>query len=195
MVGKKFHLILYCCFVHFLLFYTGCMRPTGGPARVTETPVPAATPIDSVQSTQNEDFDPLSLNDDDISFGSFQQSSEISMGIAPISKPQPKQVNGFRVQIFAVADEQVARMAEEESRFEFTARVYLVYDPPNYKIRLGDFLTREEADDLRREAYRKGYRDAWVVPEQVWVGLPTESDTTTSLPDSLWIPDLKEVKP
>ena len=195
MEGKKFNLLLCFCFILFPLFYAGCMRPTGGPARVTEAPLPSTTPVDSVQSTQNEDFDPLSLNDDDISFAAFQHSSVIAMGIAPITKPQPKQVNGFRVQIFAVADEQVARLAEEEARFEFSTHVYLVYDPPNYKIRLGDFLTQEEADDLRREAYRKGYRDAWVVPEQVWVGLPTETDSTAILPDSLGVPDLKEVKP
>jgi hypothetical protein len=180
----------------FILFLiTGCMRPTGGPARVTETPAPPAIPVDSMQSTQNEEFDPLSLNDDDISFGAFQKSTEVAMGVVVAPKPQPRQVNGFRVQIFAVADEQVARMAEEEAHFEFTTRIYLVFDPPNYKIRLGDFLTRDEADDLRREAYRKGYRDAWVVPDQVWVGLPAEPDTTTTSPDSLGGSELKEVKP
>jgi hypothetical protein len=177
------------------------MRPTGGPARPQETPSNQEQVQQTPQSTQNEDLDPLSLNDDDIAFAAFREGVDSSgnvlnlkvIGLQP-EKPQPKQVNGFRVQIFAGAEEQVARMAEVEAHFEFDARIYLVFDSPNYKIRLGDFTVRDEADELRREAYRKGYRDAWVVPDQVWIGLPAEADTT-AVPDTLGIPDLKEIKP
>ena len=70
---------------------------------------------------------------------------------------------GFRVQIFVTKEEFDARQVEEDALLQFEERVYLTFDSPNYKIRVGDCKTRSEANDLRQIALQRGYPDAWVV--------------------------------
>jgi hypothetical protein len=45
--------------------------------------------------------------------------------------------------------------------------VYVVYDAPVYKIRVGDFVNRYEANQRLPEFTEKGYRDAWIVPDRI----------------------------
>jgi hypothetical protein len=192
-------MIRICIIIFALWLLVGCVRPTGGPAQPGEAPPEHLQPGEAPPVVpQDESFDPLTLNDDEIGFSSFRASVDTTVDTT-MAREGPKQVNGFRVQIFAGADEQTARLVEEEARFEFDTSVYLAYDPPNYKVRLGDFAERSDAEKIRREAYRKGYRDAWVVPDQVWIGLPAESDTTNVIPDTLRmeevLPDIEHPTP
>jgi hypothetical protein len=50
-----------------------------------------------------------------------------------------------------------------EAEAIFPGEVYLQYDAPYYKVRVGNCLTRREGDLLQERAVRRGYRDAWVV--------------------------------
>jgi hypothetical protein len=185
-------MIMRLCFTLALLwFLVACIRPAGGPKQPGEAPPSRQQPAEESSGVpQNEDFDPLSLNDDEIAFAAFRTSVDTVTEVADTTREGPRQVSGYRVQIFAGANEQSARTVEEKARFEFTTPVYLTYDPPNYKIRLGDFTDRNEADKVRREARRKGYRGAWVVPDQIWIGLPAKPDTTGGIPDSLQMPEV-----
>lgn len=172
-----------------LCLLIGCVRPTGGPKQPVETPPERPQPVEEPATVaQNEDFDPQSLNDDEINFSGFPSTIPTARDSTTTSGGT-RQMSGFRVQIFAGADEQSARLVEEEARGEFDTRVYLSYDPPNYKVRLGDFVDRNEADQIRQDAYRKGYRDAWVVPDQIWVEPPVAADTTNVVPDTLRTPE------
>jgi hypothetical protein len=74
-----------------------------------------------------------------------------------------REMPGFRVQIFVGGDEFEARQMEEQALMSFDESVYLIFDSPNYKIRIGDCKTRTEANELRQRAVGSGYKDAWVV--------------------------------
>ncbi len=77
-------------------------------------------------------------------------------------------VTGFRVQIFSTTNIDDANNARDSAQAQFSIdRFYVVYDPPTYKVRGGDFLTRYDADKFARQLRDRGYRDAWVVPEKV----------------------------
>ena len=78
-------------------------------------------------------------------------------------------VAGFRVQLFSSReiDEAKAKKAEAEGQFP-DEWFYLEYDPPTYKIRAGNFLSRFDADRFRKVLTDRGYEDAWVVPEKVY---------------------------
>ena len=69
----------------------------------------------------------------------------------------------YRVQIFTglVYDEarQVARVAEEI----FDQPVYVDYEVPNYKVRVGDWPDRASAEKYQQKARGVGYSNAWVV--------------------------------
>ncbi len=73
---------------------------------------------------------------------------------------EPSEV--YRVQIFT------SRLYTEASREKaiaeeiFNLPVYLDYEVPYYKLRVGDFTTRGEAEDMLPEIKAIGYRNAWV---------------------------------
>ncbi|HUI65245.1 MAG TPA: SPOR domain-containing protein [Bacteroidota bacterium] len=78
-------------------------------------------------------------------------------------------VPGFRVQIFSSNDIDAAKAKKEEAEADFPSEyLYLQYDPPAYKLRVGNFLQRYEADRFAKLAVEKGFPDSWVVPEKVF---------------------------
>jgi hypothetical protein len=77
-------------------------------------------------------------------------------------------VQGFRVQVFSTTniDEANAKKATLEEAIP-QERVYIEYDPPAYKIRAGNFLTRYDADRFVRFLSDRGFTGAWAVPQRV----------------------------
>jgi len=76
-------------------------------------------------------------------------------------------VPGFRVQIFASNTNEGANKIASEARFKFTESVYVEYENPYYKVRIGDLKNRADAETLREKARNVGYSDAWIVQTQV----------------------------
>lgn len=80
---------------------------------------------------------------------------------------------GFRVQILSTSsyDEVEAGKGIAEGQFP-DEWFYVVYDPPTYRLRAGDFETRHEADQFAKQLREAGYREAWIVPERVFKNPP-----------------------
>jgi hypothetical protein len=70
---------------------------------------------------------------------------------------------GYRVQIFATADEAQAAAQAEEYRRSFSAPVYVESEGLLFKVQVGDCLSRDEAEALRREAVGLGCEGAFIV--------------------------------
>jgi cell division septation protein DedD len=83
---------------------------------------------------------------------------------APVS---PQSIYGFRVQIFASNTEENANRVAEDARGAFNDRVYIEYVAPYYKVRVGDYLTREEIEPVKNKALSLGYRGAFIVETMV----------------------------
>ncbi|MBE0432042.1 SPOR domain-containing protein [candidate division WOR-3 bacterium] len=83
----------------------------------------------------------------------------------PVAAPQ--KVYGFRVQIFASNSEENASRVAADARQVFGEKVYVDYVAPYYKVRVGDYLTREEIEPLKNEALSSGYRGAFIVETMV----------------------------
>jgi hypothetical protein len=81
---------------------------------------------------------------------------------------QEEIVQGFRIQLFSSSniDEATAIKIEAAPRF-VSDSIYVVFDAPVYKVRVGDFINRYEANQRLPEFVTQGYRDAWVVPDRV----------------------------
>jgi len=119
-----------------------------------------------------EDFDPLSLEDDDL-ISELQEEKAPPPPKGETQPPQPlkprrERVLGYRVQICATSDEERARAVKRKAMLKFDERVYMVYDTPYYKVRIGDCMTRMEAEELKKKAVQKGFRDAWIVRTTVY---------------------------
>ncbi|UCE20369.1 MAG: SPOR domain-containing protein [Gemmatimonadota bacterium] len=121
---------------------------------------------------QVEEFDPLTLDEDGTAVPEVEEPREptVQQGeTTPETGPDTlraedfEQLQGYRVQIFLSSNLENAQKIMGETGEIFSEPAYLKYDAPYYKVRVGDCLTRREADLLREKAIRHGYKDAWVV--------------------------------
>jgi hypothetical protein len=84
----------------------------------------------------------------------------------------PKQIvgttDGYRVQVLSTDDIDEANRIRAEI-YERTTRkeVYIVFEPPFYKVKVGDFTSKSEADNLRFKLNQLGYTESKVVQETV----------------------------
>ncbi len=80
-----------------------------------------------------------------------------------------RHMRGYRVQIYYGVDRNIAfsRKADFMRRYPNT-KVYMVYTQPQYRVKVGDFATREDAGDLYREMISI-YGACMIVPDYVTI--------------------------
>ncbi|GEO09864.1 SPOR domain-containing protein [Segetibacter aerophilus] len=91
----------------------------------------------------------------------------------------PRRVSGFRIQAANTQnrDEANAVKAELLSRFP-NEKSYLLYQAPNFRVRIGNFLTQREALQLRKmisALYPK--KGIYIVPDIIEYTPPPEDDS------------------
>ena len=69
----------------------------------------------------------------------------------------------YRVQLFTSKVYGEARQEVAVAEEIFDRSVYLDYEVPYYKVRVGSFGSREKAEEYQQMAKTAGYRNAWVV--------------------------------
>jgi hypothetical protein len=120
-----------------------------------------------------EDFDPLTLNDDDLSVVPLNKSGQTGavqpqiILVPKTGKTEVESVQGYRIQLIATTDENRARETKKLAMLKLKEKVYLVFGAPNYKIQIGDCLTYDDAKTVRDDAANNGFPDAWIVPSKV----------------------------
>jgi hypothetical protein len=80
--------------------------------------------------------------------------------------PATALADGFRIQVFASADRDIAENAARDARERLGLSTYVDLDSGMYKVRAGDFTTRADADRAL-PAVRRDYSDAWIVAAKV----------------------------
>jgi hypothetical protein len=129
----------------------------------------------SETAVYQEDFDPLTLKDDDIVLPPKPGAGGAGGAVLqPVVIPKTERtesggetVQGFRVQLMASTDEVQAREVKKTAMLKLSAKVYLKFEAPHYKVRIGDCTTRDEAKLVLQEAVTNGFTDAWIVPSKV----------------------------
>ena len=74
---------------------------------------------------------------------------------------------GFRVQLLSGRTPDVIDIDKNQLRLKYGYEVYLIYEAPFYKLRIGDFRTREEASCFCRILLKDGFSDAWIVKSPI----------------------------
>lgn len=87
---------------------------------------------------------------------------------------------GYRIQIIKASGNDALTITEE-ARDEFTEKysdtpVYLTFDEPYYRVRVGDFRTRLDAEKFLKKISRK-YPGAWVI--QDYINFPKLKNTNS----------------
>ena len=45
--------------------------------------------------------------------------------------------------------------------------VYVDFEAPNYKVRVGDFIDRDSAESLKQDLVQMGYNSAWILRTRI----------------------------
>lgn len=109
---------------------------------------------------------------------SLKNDSEQSVFVRLLPPPPPpapktKQVDGFRVQVFAGLDSLNALTAMEKVKQAVTDSIYFLKESSLFKIQFGDYLYRNSADLKALDIRKHGISGAWVVLTRVNVPIDT----------------------
>ena len=74
---------------------------------------------------------------------------------------------GYRVQILATRYYEYADSIAISISNRITDSVYVEYETPNYKVRVGDFINRDNAEFLQQELFNLGYKSAWILRSRI----------------------------
>ncbi len=83
-----------------------------------------------------------------------QLDGEYEPGISSV--PQ-RQQRGFRVQVITTKDPAQADDIIDEIETKLDLPVYKIFEPPYYKVRVGNCVEQTEAEELMDELRREGY--------------------------------------
>lgn len=95
---------------------------------------------------------------------------ELLLGKPARSRIRPSKVRGYRVQIYNGNDRQKAAQIKMEFMRMFPGnRAYIVYNNPQFRVRVGDFTNRKDAADLYRRVSSR-FSPSMVVPDIINTG-------------------------
>lgn len=124
------------------------------------TPYRTKIEIDSDENLGNE----TNLKDLDI----WYEYSETEYDSIPDSKTIISQADGYRVQVRALDNLEEAEDLKTEIYFKTNQQnVYIIFDPPFYKVKVGDYLNNSDAKALSFKLNQMGYKDSRVVNETI----------------------------
>jgi hypothetical protein len=90
-----------------------------------------------------------------------------SLAISDDKDGKAPTIEGFRIQCYASS--QIDRIRSEQKQLEFKIKypVYIVFNAPYYKLLVGDFVKKNDADLALGKLKEIGYTDAWVARSRV----------------------------
>ena len=127
---------------------------------------------------QDESFDPTILKEPPLPMLDntliYEVVTDLKTPAAKVSTPddsvQYVEKMGWKVQVFSTSDFFLADSIYREAVLKFgNEEVEKVFNLPYYKIRIGNCLTREDAERFLTRAQAIKYPDAWVIRTQIKV--------------------------
>ncbi len=77
------------------------------------------------------------------------------------------QRDGYRVQVLTTKEAEKAEELSQRLSSILTDSVYVTFEVPNYKVRVGNFNSRSAAEELQEEIQQLGYRSAWIIRTRI----------------------------
>jgi len=74
---------------------------------------------------------------------------------------------GYRVQVLATRYFERAESLAVIMKNTVSDSVYVDFEAPNYKVRIGDFIDRDSAESLQQDLVQMGYNSAWVLRTRI----------------------------
>ena len=74
---------------------------------------------------------------------------------------------GYRVQVLATRYFERAESLAVIMKNTVSDSVYVDFEAPNYKVRIGDFIDRDSAELLQQDLVQMGYNSAWILRTRI----------------------------
>ena len=74
---------------------------------------------------------------------------------------------GYRVQVLATRYYERADSRAVLMKNTVSDSVYVDFEAPNYKVRIGDFIDRNSAESLQQDLVQMGYNSAWILRARI----------------------------
>ena len=74
---------------------------------------------------------------------------------------------GYRVQVLATRYFERADSLAVIMKNTVSDSVYVDFEAPNYKVRIGDFIDRDSAELLQQDLVQMGYNSAWILRTRI----------------------------
>ena len=74
---------------------------------------------------------------------------------------------GYRGQVLATRYFERAESLAVIMKNTVSDSVYVDFEAPNYKVRIGDFIDRNSAESLQQELVQMGYNSAWILRARI----------------------------
>lgn len=74
-----------------------------------------------------------------------------------------KVYNGFSVQVLSTKNGEQAENMRMKLISQINHDVRVIFEAPNYKVRVGAFTDRQDAERLRKQLFALDYRRSWIV--------------------------------
>ena len=76
-------------------------------------------------------------------------------------------IEGYRVQVLATRERFKAEKLQSDLEELFEYKIYVIFEAPNYKVRIGDFIDRQKAEKFRKKLSGNGYPSAWIIRTKI----------------------------
>lgn len=151
-----FQIALIVCCLLFGINATGCTWLLGkrAPAAVPPAPQPEA-PAPEAPALEDD----ASRSDEALIDDPAESASDTPVP-ATVAEPTP----GYRVQLYSFTRREAAEAAllqVERTLSEWSYRIYVEEESNSFKVRVGDFKEKADADILRDWLRNRGFVDAW----------------------------------
>ena len=74
---------------------------------------------------------------------------------------------GYRLQLFESSTVDEAKKAMAKFGKSLKDTLYLVFDAPLYKVHYGDFVTKNQVEDVKIKLRKKGFKNIWIVRSRI----------------------------
>jgi hypothetical protein len=95
-------------------------------------------------------------------FGSEQLSI-----LDSLIKNRSATIDGFRLQIFESSSVDQATKKFNKFKKILSDSLYLTFEAPFYKVRYGDFISKEEAETEKKKLSKKGLKNIWTIRSRI----------------------------
>ncbi|MDB9854348.1 SPOR domain-containing protein [Candidatus Marinimicrobia bacterium] len=95
-------------------------------------------------------------------FGSEQLST-----LDSLIKNRSATIDGFRLQIFESSSVDEATKKFNKFKKILSDSLYLTFEAPFYKVRYGDFVSKQEAETEKKKLSKKGLKNIWTIRSRI----------------------------